>query len=109
VLTDIRGCREVARDGREALLVPPRDAGRLATAIARLARDDALRERLGRAARTRAVERFDERTVGDIVVAAYRDVLRSKGIADGMPRSGPRSAPRPASEPEARTIEPIPR
>ena len=25
VLTDIRGCREVAGNGREALLVPPRD------------------------------------------------------------------------------------
>ncbi len=105
VLTDIRGCREVARDGREALLVPPRDAGRLATAIGRLARDDALRERLGRAARARAVERFDERTVEDIVVAAYRDVLRSKGIVGDVPRSGPR----PVSPPEARTVAPIPR
>jgi glycosyltransferase involved in cell wall biosynthesis len=103
VLTDIRGCREVATDGREALLVPPRDVHRLAGAIARLARDEALRERLGRAARTRAVEHFDERTVGDIVVAAYRDVLRSKGIAGDVPPPGPR----PVSRPDARTVTPI--
>ena len=39
VLTDIRGCREVARHDREALLVPPRDPGALAAAISRLAAD----------------------------------------------------------------------
>ena len=105
VLTDIRGCREVATDGREALLVPPRDVHRLAAAIARLARDDALRERLGRAARTRAVEHFDERTVGDIVVGAYRDVLRAKRIVGGLARPEPMPAPRR----DPRTVAPSPR
>jgi glycosyltransferase involved in cell wall biosynthesis len=105
VLTDIRGCREVARDGREALLVPPRDAGRLAAAIGLLAHDDALRERLGRAARTRAIEHFDERTVGDIVVAAYRDVLRAKRIVGGLARP----EPMPASRRDPRTVAPLPR
>jgi glycosyltransferase involved in cell wall biosynthesis len=105
VLTDIRGCREVARHGREALLVPPRDAGRLAAAIGLLAHDDALRERLGRAARTRAIEHFDERTVGDIVVAAYRDVLRAKRIVGGLARP----EPMPASRRDPRTVAPLPR
>src|SRR5204863_760849 len=40
VLTDIRGCREVAGEAG-AVLVPPRDAGRLAAAIAELADDPA--------------------------------------------------------------------
>jgi glycosyltransferase involved in cell wall biosynthesis/ribosomal protein S18 acetylase RimI-like enzyme len=75
VLTDIRGCREVARDGVEALLVPARDAGRLTTAIERLLADDDLRSRLSAAARARALERFDERAVADRVLGAYRPLL----------------------------------
>jgi glycosyltransferase involved in cell wall biosynthesis len=80
VLTDIRGCREVARHGIEGLLVPPRDAERLAGAVERLLREPELRNRLGVAARRRAVERFDERAVADRVVAGYRRVLARKGL-----------------------------
>jgi glycosyltransferase involved in cell wall biosynthesis/ribosomal protein S18 acetylase RimI-like enzyme len=72
VLTDIRGCREVARHDREALLVPPRDPGALAAAISRLAADPALRERLAAAARRRALDRFSEQDVAERVVAHYR-------------------------------------
>jgi glycosyltransferase involved in cell wall biosynthesis/ribosomal protein S18 acetylase RimI-like enzyme len=72
VLTDIRGCREVARHDREALLVPPRDPDALAGAISRLVADPALRERLGVAARARALERFSEDQVAERVVSHYR-------------------------------------
>ncbi len=75
VLTDIRGCREVARDGVEALLVPPRDAPGLTEAIDRLLGDAGLRDRLSRAARERALERFDERAVASRVVGVYRPLL----------------------------------
>jgi glycosyltransferase involved in cell wall biosynthesis/ribosomal protein S18 acetylase RimI-like enzyme len=72
VLTDIRGCREVARADREALLVPPRDPDALAAAISRLAADPALRRRLATAARRRALERFGEAQVAERVVDHYR-------------------------------------
>ncbi|MGH2793469.1 MAG: GNAT family N-acetyltransferase [Actinomycetota bacterium] len=81
VLTDIRGCREVAREGVEGFLVPPRDAERLAGAIEQLVADEGLRERLGGAARERALERFDERKVEEIVVTEYRRVLPSESPA----------------------------
>jgi ribosomal protein S18 acetylase RimI-like enzyme len=82
VLTDIRGCREVARHDREALLVPPRDPVALAAAISRLAADPALRERLASAARRRALERFSEAQVAERVVAHYR---RLAGVPAGDP------------------------
>ena len=75
VLTDIRGCREVIRDGVEGLLVPVRRPDRLAVAIERLLADPGTRDRMGRAARRRAEERFDERRVVDTVVGATRRLL----------------------------------
>jgi glycosyltransferase involved in cell wall biosynthesis/ribosomal protein S18 acetylase RimI-like enzyme len=95
VLTDIRGCREVARHDREALLVPARDPDALAAAILRLAADPALRSRLGAAARDRARRRFDEAAVADRVVAAYRRLL------------GPPRAPAPAvASPSVAAVSP---
>lgn len=80
IVTDIRGCREVVRDGVEGLRVPPRVPGRLAEAILDLVRDPALRERMGKAARLRAEERFDERRVLETVVGTYRDLLGDEGF-----------------------------
>jgi glycosyltransferase involved in cell wall biosynthesis/ribosomal protein S18 acetylase RimI-like enzyme len=80
VLSDVRGCREVAVAGREALFVPPRDARRVADAIIRLIDDPGLRATLGRAARRRAEQRFDARRVGDLILSSYADVLRRKGL-----------------------------
>jgi len=80
VLTDIRGCREVARNEREGILVPPRSPESLADAILRLLRGPELRTRLGTAARARALQRFDERRVADTVAATYRALLARKAV-----------------------------
>jgi glycosyltransferase involved in cell wall biosynthesis/ribosomal protein S18 acetylase RimI-like enzyme len=87
VLTDIRGCREVVRDGIEGLLVPPRDPGRLAEAIESLLENGTARDRMGRAARARAEERFDERRVADTVVECTREVLGRAGRLRVAPTS----------------------
>jgi ribosomal protein S18 acetylase RimI-like enzyme len=92
VLTDIRGCREVARDGVEGILVPPRNPTALAGAIERLLRDVSARDRMGRAARARAEERFDERRVADTVVECTREVLDRAGRLRPAPTPGVRPA-----------------
>jgi glycosyltransferase involved in cell wall biosynthesis/ribosomal protein S18 acetylase RimI-like enzyme len=81
VLTDVRGCREVARDGVDGRLVPVRDPERLAAAIGALVDDGALRARMGAAARERALELFDERRVVTKVLEEYRGLLARKGLA----------------------------
>jgi glycosyltransferase involved in cell wall biosynthesis len=78
VLTDIRGCREVVRDGVEGTLVPVRSPVALAAAIARLLDDPDLRLRMGRAARARAEERFDEARVARTIVLAT-EMLTHRG------------------------------
>lgn len=77
VTTDVPGCREVVRDGIEGLLVPPRDAMRLAGALERLLRDPALRLRMGRAARARAVECFSTERINGETLQVYRELLES--------------------------------
>jgi glycosyltransferase involved in cell wall biosynthesis len=80
VATDIRGCRQVVDDGRTGLLVPLRDPAALAAAFTRLGADPERRRSMGDAARTRARDRFDERTVVSIVMDTYREVAERKGL-----------------------------
>jgi glycosyltransferase involved in cell wall biosynthesis/ribosomal protein S18 acetylase RimI-like enzyme len=79
VLTDIRGGRVVGGGGA-AVFVPPRDPRALARAVTALLRDPEGRRRLGEAARRRAVERFDERRVEEVLLASYRELLERKGV-----------------------------
>jgi glycosyltransferase involved in cell wall biosynthesis len=67
---------EVAgRDGETALLVPPGDPGRLATAMGRLLDDPQLRKRLGEAGRRRVLERFTWSATAAATAEVYREML----------------------------------
>jgi glycosyltransferase involved in cell wall biosynthesis len=66
---------ELVSDGETGLLVPPRDAAALRAAVERLLRDPELRERLGRAARARARERFGWDAVIDRTLELYTPAL----------------------------------
>ncbi|MEZ4416588.1 MAG: glycosyltransferase family 4 protein [Gemmatimonadota bacterium] len=59
VSTPVTGVAEIIDDGVTGLLVPERDAPALAEALGRLLDDPQWAERLGRAGRARAEERFD--------------------------------------------------
>ena len=75
VATDVSGCREIVRDGVTGLLVPPRDAERLAQALERLARDRDLRRRLGAAARDLVERELSEELVVAQTMALYRSLV----------------------------------
>jgi phosphatidylinositol alpha-mannosyltransferase len=73
VASDIPGYREVARDGVEGILVPPRDPGALAGALDRVLGDTELAAALGAAGRDRA-RRYSWDAVAGEVEAVYREV-----------------------------------
>jgi len=83
VATDVPGCREIARHEVNALLVPLDDAGALADAIDRLARDELLRHQFGAASREIAVTEFASTTVNRKMIAVY-DSMTSGMRPDGV-------------------------
>jgi glycosyltransferase involved in cell wall biosynthesis len=58
VASDVGGIAEMIRDGADGLLVPPRDAGRLASAVESLLDDPLRRQALGESARARVLSEF---------------------------------------------------
>jgi len=77
----IGGITDIISDGETGLLVPPEDPAAIASAIARIATDSALAERLAAAGSQRVRERFG----WDAIIAAWRECY------DAALRSRPRA------------------
>jgi len=75
IATDVPGCRDIARHGLNALLVPRDDVDALARAIERLARDPQLRRRFGEASRSLVEREFSANRIGRDLVLLYRNLL----------------------------------
>lgn len=69
-MTAVGAIPELIEDGRSGLIAPAGNAKALADAMRRLAEDASLRDRMGEAARRRAVMKFDHQ----VMVDAYQDL-----------------------------------
>jgi glycosyltransferase involved in cell wall biosynthesis len=78
VATAVGGVPELVEDGVSGILVPNEDLEGLTTAMQRMAQNPDLREQMGRAARCRAVERFDIRQTVRAYEALYEEILQRK-------------------------------
>ncbi len=87
VATDVPGCREIARPGINALLVPADDPSALADAISRLARDGELRRRFGQASRRIVEAEYSSEIVGREVLTLYDRLSgrKPKTLPDNQP------------------------
>ena len=77
VTTSIGAIGEAAIDRETAIVVPPQDADALARGIDRLLADEALRSRLGAAARAHCVARFGYDAMLERMEAVFRDAVRA--------------------------------
>jgi glycosyltransferase involved in cell wall biosynthesis len=84
IATDVPGCRVVVDAGVNGLLIPARDSAALADALVAMLSDTELRERMGKASREVAVERFSQSEAMD----AHLDVLRNLGVRTERPTGG---------------------
>jgi glycosyltransferase involved in cell wall biosynthesis len=75
VATDVPGCREIAREGLNALLVPVDNAEALADAVQKLASDPDLRARFASAGRALVEREFSSARIGPEAVNLYRSML----------------------------------
>ncbi|MDD5680543.1 MAG: glycosyltransferase [Candidatus Omnitrophica bacterium] len=73
VAFDTKSGNEILSDGENGILVPLKDAGKLAEAIGTLCDDEELRERIGRNARKLICDKFD---IMD-TIRTYEDIYRS--------------------------------
>jgi len=72
VATWITGIPELIRHGIDGWLVPPADEEQLASAIAALMDDGELRQRLGKAARLRVIDKYDLLTNAGTLAETFR-------------------------------------
>jgi glycosyltransferase involved in cell wall biosynthesis len=79
VSTNVYGIPEAIINEETGLLIEAGDADALAEAILRLANDEQLRRKLGKAGRQHAMTKFDERVAAKTAVAAYLEAVASEG------------------------------
>lgn len=76
VATDVPGCHEVVRAGREGILVPPNDPVKLARGILELLWQPSLRDRLRDAARIRVESEFSLRRIQAGYAQIYLELMK---------------------------------
>jgi glycosyltransferase involved in cell wall biosynthesis len=77
IATDVEGNREVVKDGRSGMLVPPKDPQRLAEAIIHLLKDKEKAARMGNAGFSRVEEKFSDEKFTQNLENVIEDVYRS--------------------------------
>ena len=75
IVTDINGSREIITHRRNGLIIPPRSADALHSAMRALATDPALTAALAANARPMVAERYDRRYVTRCLIDYYRSIL----------------------------------
>lgn len=78
---DVDGAREVTISGQTGFLVPPQDTTALADAIAKLAENSELRQRMGKTGQQRFTETFRHQNMTRQIREVYQQVLATeKGV-----------------------------
>ena len=81
VASRIEGFSEVLTDGREGLMVPPRDSEALAAALKRLLSDESLRKKIGQQAQKTA-KRYDWGSVSSRILDYYSGCIAARRQPD---------------------------
>jgi len=68
----------VGEDGKAGIVVPPRNPSALAGAVLSLVNNSRLREKIGKAARERAISKFTWTASAEKVVEVYEEEIKKK-------------------------------
>lgn len=75
VTTDMPGCRDIVENEVNGLLVPPKNVGKLTSALVRLLESPELRATMGQQGRIKVKRDFSEQKVIDETMQLYRELL----------------------------------
>jgi len=76
IASDVGGLHEVIENERSGILVPPSDAGKIASAVEKLAQSAELRAQMGAAARARVVENYSMEKMAARTLEVYRACMK---------------------------------
>lgn len=82
ITTNVPGCREIVKDGENGLLIEPRNATALASAIEELLQDSDLRSAMGLRGRQLVEAEFSEEIVNAATLRVYEKALNSSAHID---------------------------
>ncbi|MDI6791426.1 MAG: glycosyltransferase family 4 protein [bacterium] len=80
IATDVKGSREMVKDGETGFLVPAQDPAALSRAILKIIRNKAEAKAMGLAGRERAKRFYNETDVMARLNGEYQELLRLKGL-----------------------------
>ncbi|WP_025842234.1 glycosyltransferase family 4 protein [Porphyromonas gingivicanis] len=72
IVTDINGCNEIVVEGKNGLIIPPRDEGALREAMLTMIQNATLRETMTFQARPMITSRYEQNIVWDALLEEYR-------------------------------------
>ena len=81
ISTYVGGIPDIISNGEEGILIDDGDVTAMAAAIRELLSDKDKSEKIGKAARLKALERHDQPNILSDLLFAYKDILRSEGIS----------------------------
>jgi glycosyltransferase involved in cell wall biosynthesis len=74
IATDVPGCREIVEDGKNGILVPPKNSNALADAISKLLDDPALITSMGTAGRQKVLAEFNDKDIAQAMLDVYGEL-----------------------------------
>ncbi|MVT08883.1 glycosyltransferase family 4 protein [Chitinophaga tropicalis] len=77
IVTDINGCNEIIEEGKNGMIIPPKDESKLREAIELLIRDEKRRKDMASVSRKMIIDRYDQHLLWSTLLAEYR-VLENK-------------------------------
>lgn len=75
IVTDINGSREIVEEGKNGIIVPPKDADALYQAMKRMIEDDLIRKSMAEHARPMIASRFEQGFVRQCLLDFYEEIL----------------------------------
>ncbi|MFA7472900.1 MAG: glycosyltransferase [Spirosomataceae bacterium] len=80
IVTDINGCNEIIEEGKNGLIIPPKNEDALRAAMEKIVIDQTLYSQLKEHARPMITSRYEQQVVWNAILEEYNRLLIEKGF-----------------------------